>query len=72
MEIDTAFMLFCLYDCRTEIKIILLLFNLEKKCRKAALSLSSSLFNLAYTHNENKIKYITLNHILVYVDIQIY
>jgi hypothetical protein len=30
MEIDTAFMLFCLYVCRTEIQIILLLFNREK------------------------------------------
>ena len=31
MEIDTAFMLFCLYVCkRTEIQIILLLFNGEK------------------------------------------
>jgi hypothetical protein len=30
MEIDTAFMLFCLYFCRTEITIILLLFSGEK------------------------------------------
>jgi hypothetical protein len=30
MVIDTAFMLFCLYVCRTEIKIILLLYNGEK------------------------------------------
>jgi hypothetical protein len=35
MEIDTAFMLFCLYVCRTEIKIILLLFNGEKTWCKA-------------------------------------
>ena len=35
-----------------------------------ALPLSSSLFSLAYTHSKNTIKYKTLNHI--YVDIQIY
>jgi hypothetical protein len=35
MEIDTAFMLFSIYVCRTEIKIILLLFNGEKTWCKA-------------------------------------
>ena len=32
--------------------------------RCISLPLSSGLFSLTYTHNENKIKYITLNHIL--------